>query len=52
MRSNGAPARHPDRPMMPGIMQPVTLKSERPKSLPVRLTHGPAIQPTKHALSG
>jgi hypothetical protein len=39
--------RHPDGPMVPGVVEPVALEPERPEPLAVRLAHAPAVEPLK-----
>ena len=48
----GARARHPDRPMVPRVVQPVAFEPERPEPLAVRLPYCPAIEPAENALPG
>ncbi|MDQ6888151.1 MAG: hypothetical protein M3068_12820 [Gemmatimonadota bacterium] len=42
---------HADGPVMPGVMQPVTEKTERAESLPVRISRVPARQPAEEPLA-
>ena len=47
-----AGASHPDRPVMPGVMQPIAFEPEHRKPLAVRFPYRPAIEPSKDTLAG